>query len=60
MSAAEKKLYEQIGIESPVHVDELVEATGLSSSETLAALCEMEMRGVIRQLPGKQFIRAVA
>ena len=58
LSPNEKKLYERIGIE-PVHVDELVEATGLSSSEALAALCEMEMRGMIRQMPGKQFIKSL-
>ena len=59
LSAAEKKLYERIRIEEAVHVDELVESTGLSSSETLASLCEMEMRGIIRQLPGKQFVRVL-
>jgi predicted Rossmann fold nucleotide-binding protein DprA/Smf involved in DNA uptake len=40
-------------------VDTLVESTGLNSSEVLAALCEMEMRGVVRQLPGKQFLRVL-
>jgi DNA processing protein len=59
LSPAEKKLYQRIRIEQAVHLDELVENTGLSSSETLAALCEMEMRGIIRQLPGKQFVRVL-
>ena len=59
LSASEKKLFSMIRIEEPVHVDELVEGTGLSSSETLAALCEMEMRGIIRQMPGKQFVRVL-
>jgi DNA processing protein len=57
LSASERKLHEHLRVDEAVHVDELVEATGLSSSETLAALCEMEMRGVIRQLPGKQFLK---
>jgi predicted Rossmann fold nucleotide-binding protein DprA/Smf involved in DNA uptake len=38
-------------------VDELVEKTELNSSEVLAALCEMEMKGTVRQMPGKQFIK---
>ena len=59
LSATEKRLFELIRIEEPIHVDEPVEKTGLSSSETLAALCEMEMRGVIRQMPGKQFVRVL-
>jgi DNA processing protein len=57
LSPTEKKLYELIRVEEAIHVDALVEATGLSSSETLASLCEMEMRGIIRQMPGKQFVR---
>ena len=59
LSPTEKRLYELIRIDEPMHMDELVEKTGLSSSETLAALCEMEMRGVIRQMPGKQFVRVL-
>lgn len=59
LSPTERRLFDLIRVEEPVHVDELVEKTGLSSSETLAALCEMEMRGVIRQMPGKQFVRVL-
>ena len=59
LSPIEKRLFDLIRIEEPIHVDELVESTGLSSSETLAALCEMEMRGIIRQMPGKQFVRVL-
>jgi DNA processing protein len=59
LSPTEKKLYERIRVDEAIHVDELVEATGLNSSETLAALCEMEMRGMIRQMPGKQFIKVL-
>jgi DNA processing protein len=59
LSPVEKRLFDLIHIEEPIHVDELVQTTGLSSSETLAALCEMEMRGIIRQMPGKQFVRVL-
>jgi DNA processing protein len=59
LSPIEKRLFDLIRIEQAIHVDELVETTGLSSSETLAALCEMEMRGIIRQMPGKQFVRVL-
>jgi predicted Rossmann fold nucleotide-binding protein DprA/Smf involved in DNA uptake len=59
LSPIEKRLFDPIRIEKAIHVDELVETTGLSSSETLAALCEMEMRGIIRQMPGKQFVRVL-
>jgi len=40
-------------------VDELVDLSGLSSSEVLAALFEMEMKSAIRQLPGKHFVKVL-
>lgn len=59
LSPAEKKLYELLRVEEAMHVDELVERTGLSSSETLASLCELEMKGIVRQMPGKQFVKVL-
>jgi DNA processing protein len=41
------------------HVDDLVETSGLNSSEVLAALFGLEMRGAVRQLPGKQFLKVL-
>lgn len=41
------------------HVDELVEESGLNSSEVLAALFELEMKSLVRQLPGKNFVKAL-
>lgn len=59
LSVGERKLYDLMLVEEAIHLDELVEQSGLSSSETLSSLCEMEMRGIIRQMPGKQFIRVL-
>jgi len=59
MDGIERKLYALLHPDAAVQIDELVEKSGLNSSEVLAALCEMEMRGVVRQLPGKQFLRAL-
>jgi hypothetical protein len=42
-----------------VHVDDLVERSGLNSSEVLATLFDLEMKGIIRQLPGKQFSKVL-
>ena len=33
--------------------------SGLTSSEVLAALFDMELKSVIRQLPGKQFLKVL-
>jgi DNA processing protein len=59
LSPAERTLYELLGPDQARHVDELVEVSGLSSSEVLATLFELEMKGIIRQLPGKQFLKVL-
>ncbi len=43
----------------PAHVDELAAATGQSTSELLALLLELELQGVVQQLPGKCFSLAM-
>jgi DNA processing protein len=40
----------------PRTVDELIAATGLTASDVLSALLQLELRGVIRQLPGNKYI----
>jgi len=55
----QQTLYGLLGVDEARHIDDLVENSGLSSSETLAALFDLEMKGYIRQLPGKQFIRVM-
>lgn len=54
-----KKLYDLLSTDSAAHVDALVEDSGMTSSAVLAALCEMELKGIIRQMPGKQFVRVL-
>ncbi len=54
-----KKIFRLLGPDESIHVDELVEKAELNSSEVLAALCEMEMKGMVRQMPGKQFIKVL-
>jgi DNA processing protein len=55
----ERPLYELMSTDEARHVDDLVEQTGLSSSEVLAALFDLELKGVVRQLPGKQFLKVL-
>jgi DNA processing protein len=57
LSPVEAKIFALLGTDETVHVDELVERAELNSSEVLAALCEMEMKGIVRQMPGKQFLK---
>ena len=59
LSPIEKKVFSLLSSDEAVHVDELVEKSELTSSEVLAALCEMEMKSVVRQMPGKQFVKVL-
>jgi len=59
LSALEKKIFALLSVDETIHVDELMEKGEMTSSEVLAALCEMEMRGIVRQMPGKQFVKVL-
>jgi len=52
-----RKLLGRLKIDLPIHLDTLVDETEASSSELLAALFELEMMGLAKQLPGKNFVR---
>ena len=59
LAPAESTLYHLLGPDETRHVDDLVELSGLTSSEVLAALFDLELKGVVRQLPGKQFLKVL-
>ncbi|HTR47382.1 MAG TPA: DNA-processing protein DprA [Verrucomicrobiae bacterium] len=59
LGPAERPLYALLSLDEARHVDELVETSGLSSSEVLATLFDLELKGVVRQLPGKQFLKVL-
>lgn len=57
LSGDAKVLYDALS-DTPVHVDALCEETGLDSASALSTLLELEFKGLVRQLAGKQFRRA--
>lgn len=59
LSPTEKTLFSLLTPDEARHVDELVEESGLNSSEVLAALFELEMKGFVRQMPGKHFVKVL-
>ena len=59
LGPTERPLYALLGVDEARQIDELVELSGLSSSEVLAALFDLELKGVVRQLPGKQFLKVL-
>jgi len=59
LNGSQKKLYDLLSTDQPVHIDDIMERSGLNSSEVLATLFDLEMKGVIRQSPGKQFSKVL-
>lgn len=52
----EKEIYDKIGFE-PLHVDEISRITNMEIQQLLVTLLNLEFSGVIRQLPGKYYVR---
>ncbi|HET9994185.1 MAG TPA: DNA-processing protein DprA [Candidatus Acidoferrum sp.] len=59
LNGAQKKLYELLSAEEPMPIDDIVERSHLNSSEVLATLFDLEMKGIVRQSPGKQFSKVL-
>jgi DNA processing protein len=57
LSLFERKIYDVLPEDAPIHIDALAQRSGLSTSDTLAHLLSLEIRGVVRQTPGKMFSR---
>jgi len=58
LSPMSRKLLNSLRPDEPSHIDNLLESfEPASSSEIVAALFELEMSGLVRQLPGRNFVR---
>ncbi len=53
----ERRLYSALTT-TPVHLDTLCHETGIDPSSALVYLLSLEFKGLVRQLAGKQFLRA--
>jgi DNA processing protein len=57
LSETETSVFRLLSHDSPAHVDWLVDKTKLPVSELTAALLALEMRELVRALPGRCFVR---
>jgi DNA processing protein len=55
LSANEQKAYDTLGKEE-ISIDEVIRRSGLPSSAASVALLSLEMKKLVRQLPGKMFL----
>jgi len=58
MDAVARRTLEAVPVDDAIHLDYLLEKMGdASASELIAALFELEMLGLVRQLPGRKFVK---
>jgi DNA processing protein len=55
LNSSERRLYDLLNSDEALPIDDIVGRSSLNSSEVLATLFNLEMKGIVRQLPGKQF-----
>jgi DNA processing protein len=53
----QKAVFDVLRADQPLFVDAILTSASISQPRVMTALLELEMAGVIRQLPGKNFIR---
>ncbi|HTK86801.1 MAG TPA: DNA-protecting protein DprA, partial [Nitrospiraceae bacterium] len=41
----------------PIHIDDLIEQCGLSAAEVSGLLLGLELKGLLRQIPGHSYVR---
>ena len=59
LTASQKRIYDLLSADESKHIDDIVEQSSLNSSEVLATLFELEMKGLVRQSPGKLFSKVL-
>jgi DNA processing protein len=58
LSEREQAIYGLLQVDEPVHIDEILDTLAqFSSSEVLATLLDLEFKSLVRQLPGKNFVK---
>ena len=59
LSANEQKIFDAVTVDDEASIDEIIRASGLPSSTVNVALFSLEMKRLVKQLPGKMFVRNV-
>jgi DNA processing protein len=57
LSGFEQSVFKLLSADDPAHIDALVDRSSLTITDLTAALLTLEMRDLVRALPGKCFVR---
>ncbi len=56
LNGAERRLFEMLG-DYPLHIDEIAKQVKMDAAEISSTLMQLELKGLVRQLIGKRFVR---
>ncbi len=59
LSTSEKRVFDLLDSKKPVSIDLLYKSLSMSSSELASALLQLEFKGQVRVLPGKQYLKSI-
>lgn len=59
LTANERKVWKHLLPDKPIHIDDLIDATALSFGDLNSALVGLDLRDMIRVLPGKNYARRI-
>jgi DNA processing protein len=57
LSKTERNVFQLISFE-PYHIDKIAQDTSMTTAQALSALLSLELKGLVKQLSGKMFVRA--
>lgn len=57
LTQEQKKVFEVLRVDEALFVDSILDSVPLPQAQVMQVLLELEMNGLVRQLPGKNFIR---
>jgi DNA processing protein len=57
LTPEQKKVFEALRVDEALFVDAVLDSVTLPQTQVMQVLLELEMNGLVRQLPGKNFIR---
>ena len=56
-TASEKKIWNVLDFENPINIDKIIEKTKISVADISSILTLMEIRGLIKNLGGQQYVK---
>jgi DNA processing protein len=57
LSREEKRVFDLLK-DAPVHIDSIIGDSGLPASKIAEVLIRLEIRGLVREVPGKLFVKS--